>query len=131
MHLKCVTGANAIALISEICHSASIREIKGGGGAERGPGVGLEKVLGWILEMTIRSRNAVISAYPNGTARIISRLMKPRKKNMYLQCFLKNGHPESNNCRDLRAIVKKEVLTVMGNRATCNLNVIAGRASPT
>lgn len=40
MHLKCVTGANVIALISEICHSVSIQGvegIKGGGGAKRGP----------------------------------------------------------------------------------------------
>lgn len=40
MHLKGVTGANVIALISEICHSVSIQGvdgIKGGVGAKRGP----------------------------------------------------------------------------------------------
>lgn len=117
-----------IALISEICHSVSIQgvdRIKGGGGAKRGRS---EKVLGWRLEMTIRSRNIIIAWI---ICRSSKRLTKLRNKKIYLQCFLINGHPDSNNCRDSGAVVKKEVSTVMGNRATCNLNVIAGKASPT
>lgn len=106
--------------------------MRGGGGAKRGPWRPLGE--GPRME-TGDDPPEQEHHYSMDIAWIIhrssKRLTKLQNKKIYLQCFLINGRPDSNNCRDSGAIVKKEVSTVMGNRATCNLNVIAGKASPT